>query len=40
MVIVMIQGDGLLFSIICLPLLSSDLPFTFTISVMFLTNTY
>ena len=37
---VTIQGDGLLFSIICLPLLSSDSPFTFTISIMFLTDTY
>ena len=37
---VMIQGDGLLFSIICLPLLSSNSPLTFTISIMFLTDTY
>ena len=37
---VTIQGDGLLFLIICLPPLSSDLPLTFTTSVMFFTDHY
>ena len=37
---VTVQGSDILFSIICLPPLSSDSPLTFTISVMFLTDTF
>ena len=37
---VMIQGSDLFFSIIYLLLLSSDLPFTFTVLVMFHSNIY
>ena len=37
---VMVEGSDILFSIICLPLLSSDLLFTFTISIMFFTNPF
>ena len=38
--IITIHGDNLLFSIVHLPPLSSDLPYSFTISIMFLTNNY
>ena len=38
--LVTIQGDGLLFSIICFPPLSPDSPFMFTIAIMFFTDNY
>ena len=38
--IVMVQGQDLLFSVIHLLPLSSDSPLTFTVSVMFSTNTF
>ena len=37
---VMICGQDLLFSIICLPLLSIDSPFTFMLSIMFFMSNY
>ena len=37
---VTIQGSDLLFSIICLPPLLFDSPFTFTVSIMFSANTF
>ena len=37
---VMIHGDNLIFSIVHLPPLSFDLPLTFTVSVMFSTDSY
>ena len=37
---VMVWGCDILFSIICLPPLLFDSPFTFTVSIMFFTNTF
>ena len=38
--IVMVRGHGLVLSIVHLPLLTVDSPFTFTVLIIFLTNTF
>ena len=38
--IVMVQGRGLIFSIVHLPPLTTDSPFTFTVLIVFFTDTF
>ena len=37
---VMVQGCGLIFSIVHLPPIDDDLPFIFTVLIIFLTDTF